>query len=306
MATTATGSLHHLRWGVLALAACACGAGERVVSLPVAAVFAGAPTSACDRARGRQLLTIEQRSSGSGAVAKVTRQYDEMGRLLRIERDLDGDGTVEQVDRYGYDEQGRLIEVANAESTERYQLDGAGRVAVRERQVADSPLTSRVVITYDDKGRLLREGSDLEDASYSYSAAGREVREVRVRAGEKEPYLDTTTTSDAAGRPLLQLGYDPNGELRKTWSYDDQGRELETQWSRDGLLLLRTTTHYDPAGRRDRQEQFDGQGQLIGLQSWTYDATGAEVSQRTESLSSNTWEEERYTYAPARGCGKRR
>jgi YD repeat-containing protein len=305
MAAIATGWLRHLRWGVLAFAACACGAGERVVPVPAAAAPEAA-ASACAGEPSRQLLTIEQRSSESSAVAKVVRQVDQLGRLLRVERDLDGDGVVDQVDRYDYDEQGRLIEVANAEGTERYQLDGAGRIAVRERHVAGSPLVSSVVITYDEQGRPLRERSDLEDVSYAYAAAGREVRERRVRAGDEVPYLDITTTSDAAGRPLLQRGYNDHGEQRKTWRYDEQGRELETQWVRGGILILRTSMHYDADGRRDRQQQFDGQGRLVGVQSWTYDATGAEASQRTESLISNTWEEERYTYAPARGCGKKR
>lgn len=309
MATTATGSLHHLRWGVPALWVCACGAGARAVPVsPAAAPVAAAPM-ACGGERARRLLSIEQRSSGSSAVATAKRHYDELGRLQRVERDLDGDGAVEQVDLYTYDELGRLIEVANAERTERYQLDSAGRVAVRERQGVGSSLISRVVITYDDLGRPLRERSDLEDVSYEYAAEVREVRERRVRAGDEAPYLDVTSTYDELGRPLLQHGYDPSGPLRKTWSYDEQGREVESHWVRDGALILRSTTHYDPAGRRDRQQQFNGEGRLVGVQSWTYDATGAEASQRTESLSSNTWEEERYTYAPARpvrGCGKKR
>jgi YD repeat-containing protein len=221
-----------------------------------------------------------------------------------VERDDDGDGVAEQVDRYTYDEEGHLIAFENGERVERYRRDRSGRVAVRESRRRGSPLGTSVIVTYDAKGRPVREVSDVEDVRYGYDSTGREVHEERYRPGEDVAYLAYVTTNDVAGRPLLQQGHDPNGPLHKTWRYDERGREMESEWVRDGSLLLRTRTSYDAAGRKLLEEQLDREGSLVGRESWTYDSHGEEASHRTESLESREWIEERYTYTAPMKCAR--
>ncbi len=257
---------------------------------------------ACRGEGKRLLVSVEQRTSEGAAVGRTISHHDRLGRLTRVERDFDGDGKAEQVDLHSYDESGKLIAVENAEMTERYQLDRDGRIVVRESQQKGSPLVARVVTTYDERGRVVREVSEDEEARYSYDATGREVREQRVRVGEDAAYLDYVTTSDAVGRGLLQQGRDPNGALRKTWSYDERGREVERQWYRDGALLSRIRTSYDATGRRAREEQFNAAGALVGWEAWTYDALGEEASHRTESVERASWVEERYGYTAPMKC----
>jgi len=288
-------------WGV-ALMLAACGAGPRAASVPSDNPASSAKREGCPGEGKRLLSTIEQRESGRAAVARTAKHHDRRGQLTRVERDGDGDGVAEQVDRYTYDEEGHLIAFENGEVVESYRLDRSGRVAVRERQRRGSPIGTSVIVTYDAKGRVIREVSDLEDVRYGHDITGREVREERFRPGEDVAYLSLVTTSDAAGRPLLQQGHDPNGPLHKTWRYDERGRELESEWVRDGSLLLRTKTRYDAAGRRVLEEQLNSEGALVGRESWTYDSHGEEASHRTESMESNDWVEERYTYTAPMKC----
>lgn len=290
-------------WG-MALMLTACGAASRTASVPSSSPASSAKGEGCSGEGKRLLSTIEQRTSGRAAIARTEKHHDRRGRLTRVERDGDGDGVAEQVDRYTYDEEGHLIAFENGERVERYRLDRLGRVAVRESQRKGSPLGTSVIVTYDAKGRVVREVSDLEDMRYGYDSTGREVHEERFRPGEDVAYLAYVTTNDAAGRPLLQQGYDPNGPLHKTWSYDERGRETESEWVRDGSLLLHTRTSYDAAGRKLIEEQLDSEGALVGRESWTYDEHGEEASHRTESLESREWIEERYTYTAPMKCSR--
>lgn len=175
-------------------------------------------------------------------------------------------------------------------------------VVVKENQQKRSTLISRVIMTYDARGRILREVSDMEDARYAYDASGREVHEQRFRPDEEVAYVDYVTTHDASGRPLLQQGHDPNGVLRNTWTYDERGREVEREMYRDGSLLLRTRVSYDSSGRRVGEEHTNDKGDIVGRESWTYDSFGDEASHRTESFESKGWVEERYSYTASMKC----
>ena len=258
---------------------------------------------ACAKAGSRLLKTIELRNSSSPVVGRSVKHYDGLGRISRVESDFDGDGQFEQVERYTYDEMGHLIGFENDDWVDSYQRDREGRVVVQERQGKRSKLSPQVVITtYDERGRTLRELGDLDDTRYTYDAAGREVREQRFRTDEEAPYLDYVSSYDAAGRRVLLQGHDPTGQIRKTWSYDGRGREQQRDWYRDGALLLRTRVGYDAEGRRVSEEHTDDKGEVVGGESWIYDAYGDVLSHRTDSIESNGWAETRYSYTTPRGC----
>lgn len=232
---------------------------------------------------GKRLVsTIELRSSSGPAVGKTVKQYDGLGHLTSVENDVNGDGVPEQI--------------------ERYQLDGEGRVIARELQEGPDEPGAQVKITYDSRGRKLRELGELEDIRFSYDASGRKVHEQRFRPGDDAAYEDHVTTSDAAGHPLLQEGYQPIGEIRKTWTYDKQGREVERDFVRDGELVVRTRTSYDAAGRRLGEEHTGAEGKVTSRDSWTYDANGEAATHRTELLESKGWNEERFSYTEPLRC----
>jgi YD repeat-containing protein len=281
----------------LALMLTSCGARDATVEGGGSAVPAP-----CVELTKRRLKEIELRSSSSAAVTRTVKHYDGLGRIVRVEMDFDGDGMFEQVEHFTYDELGRLVELENADSVERYQLDSEGRVAVQEVQRKGSKLIARTVITYDKQGRTLRVVSDVDDVRYEYDAAGRETREQRFRPDEEVPYVDYVSSYDAAGRRVRLEGFDPTGRIRKTWRYDERGREKGESWYRDDVLLLTTRMDYDAAGRRIREEYVDAQDRVTGSKTWTYDAEGRELAQRTERHESKEWSEERYGYIELKRC----
>lgn len=287
---------------VLGLTACGATSAPVPTRLPAPVTTSQQAASPCAKTVGRHLKTIELRSSSRRVVGRTEKHYDRLGRVTRVESDLDGDGQLEKVERYTYDEQWHLIGLEDGSWLERYQRDREGRIAVREIQRKGSKLSSRVVITYDDHGRKLRELSDIDDIRFAYDTAGREAREQRFRLDEETPYLDYASSYDAAGRLVLQQGHDPNGQLRKTWLYDERGREQQRDWYRDGALLLRTRVRYDASGRRVSEERTDDKDEVVGRDSWTYDSFGDEASHRMDNLEDNEWAEERYAYTALARC----
>jgi hypothetical protein len=106
----------------------------------------------------------------TGSTGSVTAySYDTDGRLVRMSRDVKGDGSLEQVTTYAYDERNRLeVEVTD------YYDDGA--------------IDSTTVYAYDDQNQIVEmtfylgpeEPSQLSRTfSYVYNAQGLLTEEVR-------------------------------------------------------------------------------------------------------------------------------
>jgi len=165
-------------------------------------------------------------------------EYDEHGRLTRYSYDYDGDSLVDGALLYYY-AGGRLVRVESDENGDgaiewvsEYVYDQAGQQTAVTTRAADGRLRSRELWFWDD-GLLLREeryrGEALTLFAWiirSYDSQRRLVRQ------EKYEELGTPAhtylmTYDDAGR-LARMDYIVHGVIHRSWlySYDRWGRIL--------------------------------------------------------------------------------
>jgi YD repeat-containing protein len=225
---------------------------------------------------------------------------DGMGRIVATRIDLDGDGQFEQTVNRDYDGAGRLVEIREVDRTLRFLRDREGRVVTREIE-ARGRIVTRIAITYDDRGRVVRESGDLEDVRYVYDQAGCLSREQHYRPEGEVPHIDLEARCDAGGRRVSRRGIDGSGHVHETWRYDEHGRVVEEQTTRDGSVVLTTRVTHDAKGRRIAEEYRDGQGTLTGRRAWSY-AGDDVVSDQIDNVIEGSWVRTTYTYDDSRRC----
>lgn len=192
------------------------------------------------------------------------------GRFCRIdyiERDLDGDGEIDQYSDAVYQEDGavRVFEVDggpdgdidNLELTER---DAAGRV-VREQSAnghAQGGYRDLRRFEYNERGLLAREAYDEnldgtfdEELTFAYDDQGRRVR-----------------LNVVGSRSYIEFEYRDGGEemVARTWDGDRLYSRNVTRWE------------FDQEGRKVRQEMYnwtraddDGLGPIDSWTEWSYE-----------------------------------
>ena len=189
----------------------------------------------------------------------------EGGRLVRRERDAQGDGRPDTILHYGVD--GQLVRREDAS-----RLDGRmdlwthyanGKMKSRE---SDTRGTGQVDlwIYYDDDGRVARAESLLENdvKLTQIFTDGQVTREEWRRLPDGELTAVATHEAgklvqreeDSTGRGRLDLVsvFDPAGRLVK------QGRRTEEGW-------LMSWRHFDPAGRVVREEELGKDGEIVTI-----------------------------------------
>jgi hypothetical protein len=199
------------------------------------------------------------------ADAEGFRPVYESGRLVRRERDAQGDGRPDTILHYGAD--GQLVRREDSS-----RLDGRmdmwtyyadGKMKSRE---SDTRGTGQVDlwIHYDDDGRVVRAESLLEnDVKLAQIFAdgqvtreewrrhpGGELSAVATHEGGKVVQRE----EDSAGRGRLDLVsvFDTSGRLVK------QGRRADEGW-------LRSWRYFDPAGRVMREEELGKDGEIVAV-----------------------------------------
>ena len=185
---------------------------------------------------------IDRPVSGSATVAPLTITRRSDGRVVAISRPGGGDTAV------GYDDLGR--EIVHSERTS----DGNGGPAQ----------WSTTLRTWDDEGRLLSvtRPNGMQEV-FGYDAAGRRVRETRLRDGVVESDLVQTY---AGGR--LVLSADPARGFSESRVHDAAGR-IVTQVHSGGE---RTQTGYDLRSRPVSRRLEDAAGTLLLEVRFGYDA----------------------------------
>lgn len=212
---------------------------------------------------------VSEQSPGTGEPRSV-RVYDADGRLWRI--DYADRVSVE----LGYDDGGRLTEVAQPEAELRAEYDGtsgylaglAGPGNVRVTYARDGPwllsetwtgpIEGGVVRAYDAALRIARDEAAGSAVVYAYDADDQPIR-----AGQLE-----LTRDQEAGR----IAETRLGSLVTRWHYDSFGDPVEIATSRAGRDIYSLRLTRDGLGRIVvRDETIEGQTTRA---SYTYDANG--------------------------------
>ncbi len=153
-------------------------------------------------------------------------RYDSLMALTELRHDYDGDGTIDAVDEYQYDDSGRVVRKQGPALAVSYTYDGAGRILTEYWDVlndgaidygyryvwsdnlitgvgydndGDGTVDSTGARTYDNEGRLVFAEDVTGDWSFAYTAEG-------WLASER---LDITGHWEST----LEYGYDTEGRL---------------------------------------------------------------------------------------------
>ncbi|MER7773174.1 RHS repeat-associated core domain-containing protein [Kitasatospora sp. NPDC096140] len=257
-----------------------------------------ARTRNADDPRYRATDTVTYETGGSApfvvtstdAVGNALREsLDGLGRPIRYERkDTDGDGTWYTVRTLGYDEQGRLSSVTEADQvrgggplqlTQSYSYDDWGQVSVttsgdgaRHRVVTDP-------IQQTTTTQLLDPGTPVTGTQVTTYNTRREPVSVARFDLQGEPAGASELQRDGWGR--VRSATDELGNTTR-YDYDDRGRPTTTTLP-DGTTITRTYAPSSPAELIETialnrtsygTQSFDGLGRITastsGGRTWTH------------------------------------
>jgi YD repeat-containing protein len=216
---------------------------------------------------GNAVSTVESSPQGDVILSKRW-ETDDDGNLVRMSRDLSGDGTVDSSEAYEYDESGRLLRRAG-------DLDGDG-------------VTDRMAhYEYDERGNLTRFewDNDGDGTPDRIEVRGwNEKRDLVTLEIDKDgdSWFETLEISDydesgrLLGRALYPAGDADPSEMR-LWQYDAQGLLIRVSEDHDADGTPESIVHYeyDDAGRLIAEESDDdGNGEPDRVQRRAYGANG--------------------------------
>jgi YD repeat-containing protein len=186
-------------------------------------------------------------------------ELDANGNLLS-ERSYNRDGESGEHNEYHYNEQGKVVEELiyfdddELAETHRYEYGENGKVKTESIAYQDGSADS-VHYTYDAAGNLLERKQVDEDGEIEslevYQYNGELLLQESIYNGDKE------LISDARH------------------SYDEKNNVVETiAWTLERDEQLRTVYEYDEKGNRDCIEYYNGAGQIVARNSYTFDEQG--------------------------------
>lgn len=236
---------------------------------------------------------LEESFDGSGTLSsRATYHYDSAGRLLREEHDGGGgaagapDGHPDFVTDYVYDAAGLLL---------RKSLDVGGNGSVNKVASYTYDDQGRQAREEIDWLGGFPDGTVDMTTRTEYDAQGRKVRELR---GGAEPGMIQVTVFgyDAAGHLVLEEtdeGADDSVEGRVRHELDAQGRAVTKVEERlgatagpSGRLMRRWTYVYDARGRRVREQlDADGDGTVDFVEKHEHDAVGNLVAKTAQDTA---------------------
>ncbi len=181
-------------------------------------------------------------------------QYQYKNRLIQDEASYDGSGTLEWHDVYRYGDDGLLQEKTNFNASgavnlqTTYQYDDKKRITTRTALYADGKLLKRVLIFYNEAGRVSRE--ERYDPNGLYEQVAYQYNEGELLSEVK------TTALDGSAKELIRKEYDANGNLSQessirpdnpmpsttVYAYDEQGNLIRKQTS-NKIIIKRTIVY---------------------------------------------------------------
>jgi len=233
-----------------------------------------------------------ERDESGNVVARVredsgrtTYVRDAAGRIV-LRRDADGKTT-----RWTYNDlSGRLVQVENHASLERYAYDVDGMLTKHVRQIDGHEFVTHY--EYDSRGRVVRKVlPDGQRLSYEYYRNGinaGSLREIRREGswGSSDDLLiselDTETRDGfsghvAVGEVRTRMEFDPSGQLRSMqvgekldfdYEYDESGRVSGIEENGEGQIY------------QYKNERLVSARTLTGFHEYTYDDSGNRTGSR--------------------------
>lgn len=220
---------------------------------------------------------------------------------VRVEREhLGSSWRAGRVDRWTFDDEGRLVEVVDTIACycefgwrpRRMQIErGEGYDLVTTDYDEDGDVDERARYDYDEEGRLLYverafEGAELWSTDLEWDDAGRLVRTTdqdgTVTEATRRPDGKITAVAEDGVVYLVQT-WDERGRLASredydvyTFAYDDEDRMVAHTYSRPGEWSSSAHHTYDEEGRLVLSSSFEGSLREgpVGERSWVYDEDG--------------------------------
>lgn len=180
----------------------------------------------------------------------------------------DGQGNLVFWHEYTYNLQGQQASVAkfNAQGVQEQYLELA----------YDEERRTLVGYTYD-----LSEGN-IDKCVFEYSGNNYRRTYYKDIGDEVESYSEVEV--DADGKPLKEIKYDADGNVRGTtvYEYNEDGRKIGNKYySSDNMLIYFDVFTYDEDGKRLQQQHYDSSGVLTGYFEEVYDAEGNNIGSRS-------------------------
>ena len=183
--------------------------------------------------------------------------------------DYDGEGSIDWMSEYEYDENGREIYY-------RYESDGVVTKTRENEYNEDGNIIKEIQTSYDsDTGQKKSQTID----EYTYDENGN-------RIGYANSYYDEEETSsflwkreyDEEGRETAFYLYDNEKatSYQSESGYDENGRMINyTGYDKNGNVLVKRDTEYDTSGKVTRKNEYDADGNLIRYFENEYDDFGS-------------------------------
>jgi YD repeat-containing protein len=229
-------------------------------------------------------LVKETQYNGDGQVEQVmSYTYNEKG-FLTGEELLDVDGSVLEKRSFEPDDQGRIarefVHYADGSADRiEYAYDDAGRVVRKERYDDDDALESAENIVYEGEVVVCEsvvdaEGEILSETLYIYDDNGR-LAEIVSDNREEGLWFTKVYRYDDAGHRQAATTFNQEGEAveRILFENDEKGRPIQIV---DENRRQRNTIRmaYDERGEIIFQEEHDLNGELVNSIERSYDADG--------------------------------
>ena len=196
------------------------------------------------------------------------KDYNLLGQLVTAKNERGGDTT------YTYDKANRLLSVLTAQTSQRYEYDGAGQL-IKQTIGRDT----ETIYGYDAQGNQVTRKQAGFVTSYEYDDAGHKIIE-----------------RDAKNN-TLSWTYDKNGRLQE--HTDLGGHHTTYTYNKNGLLLTEKSTtgknmlyHYFSDGQLAKYEDI-ARSEFV---DYTYDAEGNVLSKESSRVGAWAVETDHYEY----------
>ena len=158
---------------------------------------------------------------------EVEREYDKLGRLIRVK-----DGAAESAARYRYDAAGRIAEAVQETGIRtEYTYDGNNQVqTAKQYKAGEGEPSEETGYSYDNAGNMTQKTSSRTQATtYTYDALNRLLTETVAGESSSEEPVEAqerkfTYTYDAAGNRLQEVRKEGGVEEESAYSYDNRNR----------------------------------------------------------------------------------
>ena len=282
--------------------------GDGNLTLSINAV--GDSTSYGYDAVGNQTLEIDGYNTSSAATVQYkydaagnqTQEIDSDNNTTSYEYDSDGNQTL-MIQAYGtsavattayqYDDDGNLLLQTNPNGTSiRSSYDDEGNLT-SQIWYAGSTTTNSISYTYDPDGNMLTASNDAGAYSFSYNSDGEETQVVTPNGVTMNYQYDSdgdvTQITDSLGDTVTSQ-YDANGNLIQRDATGPNGAQIEVDLTYDGdnnpISLI-------------RQGQVNGQLQMVGGETESYDDQGNLTYIVQANAAGNTLDSFSYSYDAA-------